>query len=107
MKAGKGSNPIGGMAPSGIEALAAAIAGLFASGQFNALSILREYFNIQDAFIAQLLTHLRLVALALTPVMMLRPRGDRRHRGFAPTGQNDIILPPAHHLPRLPQRVLD
>ncbi|GAA5171880.1 MULTISPECIES: ABC transporter permease [Halomonadaceae] len=62
-------------------ALAAAIAGLFASGQFNALSILREYFNIQDAFIAQLLTHLRLVALALTPALAIGlPLGLLAHR---------------------------
>lgn len=62
-------------------ALAAAIAGLFASGQFNALSILKEYFNIQALFADQLLTHLRLVGLALAPALAIGlPLGLLAHR---------------------------
>jgi len=62
-------------------ALAAAVAGLFASGQFNALSILNEYFNIQDVFADQLLTHLRLVGLALAPALAIGlPLGLLAHR---------------------------
>ncbi|GAB2793160.1 ABC transporter permease [Halomonas shantousis] len=62
-----------GMLARGLYGTAAivAIAALFASGRFDNLSIMREYFNIQDSFTAEFLTHLRLVISALVPALVI------------------------------------
>jgi len=67
--------------------LVAAVAALFATGTFNALSILREYFNIEDAFVDQFVTHLTLVGLALAPTLAIGlPLGLLAHRRPATRG---------------------
>lgn len=50
-------------------ATAAGIAGLFALGSFDQLSIMREYANRDDAFASELVTHLGLVGAALLPAL--------------------------------------
>ncbi|WP_233440406.1 ABC transporter permease [Modicisalibacter coralii] len=57
------------------------IVALFAAGTFDALAIMQEYFNIEDAFAAQFVTHLVLVGLALGPALVVGlPLGLLAHR---------------------------
>lgn len=62
-----------GLMLRGVYALAviAALAALFASGAFDALSIMREYANNRDTFAAEFAMHLILVGSALGPALLI------------------------------------
>ncbi|MGC3873713.1 ABC transporter permease [Halomonas sp. GXIMD04776] len=61
--------------------LAAVVAALFALGHFDGLAILREYANNRDLFAAEFVTHLRLIASALGPALLIGlPLGLLAHR---------------------------
>lgn len=72
-----------GIALRGLYAgsMIAAVATMFASGTFDALSIMREYANNRQIFAAEFVTHLRLVGMALGPALVIGlPLGLLAHR---------------------------